>query len=468
MEKGIVMGSYAHCWLDKLLVGTSKNDIDSELISLFRPQDKIVKGSLKGDVPNHLKHYAEYLDEDAELNVVYYEAPVHIIKDRLDILGYNLQTVKEAFGLWIEEELNRTSEGVAKWKDIASSVEGEFNKKFPTVSNDIFEGCKSNYEILSKLTSEVWIECLQEINLLGLKTNYYGRYQGPHEKTTIGYMLSNDWYGYPGNDVFVPLRLAIEAFKDSKTLIYDLTDLVWSEYFNYSEDFVGYGLNVSAYEYNSKSKTIVLTEGKSDTKVLSEALEILYPHLKDYYSFLDFEGTDYGGGVGNLSNLVKAFSGSGIINNVIALFDNDTAAHSACKKLLKIGLPENISIVMLPTIDLLKSYPTLGPYGAQDVNVNGMAASIELYFGEDILKIDGENLTPIQWTGYDKSENQYQGEVLEKAKLQKRFNKKIAEAKKGKVFDWNELHLIFDLIFNAFSEKNRKIICNRPNEYYSR
>jgi len=451
------VGSYAQCWLDDLFVGSSKNDIDTEIISLFRPHDKIVSGSLAGNLPSHLKHYREALDEDSELKVIYYEAPIDVVRDRLDILGYDLATAKEAFRTWITEEHNRAVEMAEEWKDKDSE------------SKDLMEGhYKKECEILSELSSEDWIENLKVIQASGLETNYYGRYEGPHEDTAIGYMLSNDWYGYLGYDQFVPLRLAIEAFENSRKLIYDLTDLVWSEYFNYDEDFIEYGLDISASEYSSKSKAIVLTEGKTDAWILSETFSLLYPHLKDYFSFLDFESTGYGGGVGNLANVVKAFAGAGIVNNVIALFDNDTAAVSACKSLKKLDMPSNIAIRHLPELELLKNYPTLGPSGSVDLDVNGMAASIELYFGEDVLRMDGSNLVPIQWTGYDKSAKQYQGEVLEKALLQTRFKDKLDRAHNGEELDWKNLDAVFQLLFSSFVEKNRKTICKRATEYYAR
>jgi len=253
-----------------------------------------------------------------------------------------------------------------------------------------------------------------------------------------------------------------------RKFIYDITDLIRSEYFESSEDIVQYGLDISASEYGSKSKTIVLTEGKTDAWVLKETLDLLYPHLKNYYTFLDFDSTSYGGGVGNLTNIVKAFSGAGIVNNVIALFDNDTAGLSACKLLDQIKIPNNIAILRLPSMEFLKNYPTLGPSGSVNLDINGMAASIELYFGEDVLKTDGENLVPVQWTGYIKPERQYQGEVAEKALLHNRFKDKINRARQGEKFEWHEFHAIFDQIFNAFSDKNKKSICDRISEYYTR
>lgn len=451
------MGSYAQCWLDDLFVGSSKDDIDTDLISLFRPQDKIVLSAPIGNLPSHLAHYRESIDEDPELKIVYYETPVNVVRDRLNLLGYDLATTKEAFGVWITEERNRALDMAEKYK--------EKDTTSPVAMEDHY---RKEYEILSSLSPELWIENLKEIHAAGLKTNYYGRYEGPHEDTAIGYMLSNDWYGYPGYDMFVPLRLSIEAFDSGRKLVYDLTDLVWSGYFDYEEDFVEYGLGISTSEYSSKAKTIVLTEGKTDAWILSESLSLLYPHLKDYFSFLDFESTGYGGGVGNLSNVVKAFAGAGIVNNVIALFDNDTAAASACKSLEKLSMPANIAVLHLPALELLKHYPTIGPSGSVFLDVNGVAASIELYLGEDVLRIDGKDLVPIQWTGYMKEAGRYQGEVLEKALLQNRFKDKLARARNGEAFDWQGLQTVFQLLFTAFLERNRRMICKMASEYYVR
>jgi hypothetical protein len=79
--------------------------------------------------------------------------------------------------------------------------------------------------------------------------------------------------------------------------------------------------SVFAEEYQSSAKIILLTEGKSDTAILSAALDLLYPHLAGYYSFMEFDALRVGGGAGNLANLVKAFAGAGIANRTIALFD---------------------------------------------------------------------------------------------------------------------------------------------------
>ena len=75
---------------------------------------------------------------------------------------------------------------------------------------------------------------------------------------------------------------------------------------------------------------------------------LLYPHLDDYFGFMDFEGVRIGGGAGSLVNIVKAFAGAGIVNRTVALFDNDTAARAVLAGLRSIRLPSNIVVKHLP------------------------------------------------------------------------------------------------------------------------
>lgn len=451
------MGAYASCRLGNFLVGLTKNDVDSDLISLFRASDKVILSEFTPDVlylhPNFY-NYHESLEENSDLRIIYYEAPLDVVRDRLAVMGYSLRTSKEAFQEWIYGELSNI-----EWMKNRVPENGKFKDLLrKSYENDI--------AILSTLTPELWIESLKVIKAANLKPTSSFQHEGPYENTLIGYMLSHEWYGFPGYDSLVALRLAIEACESETKLIYDLTDLVWSGYFDYDDDFIEYDLVPFAMEYSSKAKTIVLTEGKTDAWILEQSLKALYPHLKDYFSFLDFEGNSIGGGVGNLANMVKVFAGSGIINNVIALFDNDTAALAACKTFERLTLPPNIVIRRLPVLDFLSNYPTIGPSGEVHLNVNGIAASIELYLGQDVLKIDGERLIPVQWTGYDRGLNQYQGEVLEKPELHKRFKRKLENGVGTLGTEWDELKAVFAVIFSAFDEKHRSIICQRSRDYY--
>lgn len=177
------------------------------------------------------------------------------------------------------------------------------------------------------------------------------------------------------------------------------------------------------------SRTVIVTEGRSDSWILREVMQLLFPHLANAFAFMDFDGFRVGGGAGVLANLVKAFAGAGIANKITAVFDNDTAAHAALASLSRIRLPVNIRLLCLPELDLLRSYPTLGPGGLTHLDVNGVAASIELYLGRDVLTDGTGSLRPVQWTGFEQSMARYQGEVVGKDELHQRFESKLAMAR---------------------------------------
>ncbi len=168
---------------------------------------------------------------------------------------------------------------------------------------------------------------------------------------------------------------------------------------------------------------------------------------------MDF-GLKPAGGVGPLVYDVKSFAGAGIENRIIALFDNDTAAFSAVDILKNINIPNNIIIRHYPDIELAKNYPTLGPNGMVDQNINGLACSIELYFGKDILEVDG-TLTPVQWKGYDERIKRYQGEVMKKPELKNRILEKIKKAQANLSAipsqDWSGIDSILLHIFKTFN-----------------
>ncbi len=70
---------------------------------------------------------------------------------------------------------------------------------------------------------------------------------------------------------------------------------------------------------------------------------------------MDYDATKVQGSSGHLFNMVKSFAGSGIVNNIIAIFDNDTAGEVAFKNLQNLKLPSNIQVVKLPNISLLRN-----------------------------------------------------------------------------------------------------------------
>lgn len=440
------MGSYAEFWLSKVYVesteskfyvgSTEKDYIDPDLMQLFRSSDKKIITSNKSNPPNKLSRWVEYIQEEEDVenvNVVFYSASAKIIKDRLEIIGYSLDNAKKAYSCYLKNEIESYEESVA----------GN--------NGDVFKPL----DILRSMNVEVWLSTLIEIRDKGLSHKQYSRKND--DGSLIAYMLTNDWYGFPGVDLNAALRLVLEIFPEDDECVYDVTDLIlYEEYFKLDEDLVEYAVNISSQDYCNNGKTIILTEGKYDSLVLSESLNLLYPHLADYFTFMDFDSAKVGGGAGNLVNIIKSFSGAGIINKVVAVFDNDTAAHAALRGLQKAEISKNIKIFTLPDIQVLDNYPTIGPSGMVSMNVNGLAGSIEPYLGKNVLRDDDGNYYPIQWKGYDSTLKKYQGEIIEKGLVQKKFEEQLKCCKNDNIligdFDWSGVRAILEEIFNLFHE----------------
>lgn len=435
------MGSDAECWLSSLYLGSTEEQIDPSIIQLFRSSDKKVVVGIKKDIPFQLHHWVEFVEEDEKVEVVYYSTPLRIVRDRLNLDGYTLETSKIAFEKWIEKE-------IVKYENWSQNKHGE-----------IF---LEPLNFLRTMNTDIWMSTLKQISEKGLVQGRHNRQKTEYQGTLIGYMLDNPngWYGYPGWDLNVAIRLALEILPDNDELVYDLTDLISSGSYSRDEDFVG--------KWTDSRKTIVLTEGSIDAWVISESLQLLYPHLSDYFTFMDFEGARVGGGAGSLANIVKAFSGTGIVNKVAAFFDNDTAAATALRGLKLVQIPSNIKIIQLPEMDFLKNYPTLGPSGLVSMDVNGLAASIELYLGKDVLLDSQNNLIPIQWAGYILELSRYQGEIMLKEEIQKRFKLKVADCKTNKelltLTDWDGMRAILQSLFTVFHDLDQEGILSLVDE----
>jgi hypothetical protein len=206
------------------------------------------------------------------------------------------------------------------------------------------------------------------------------------------------------------------------------------------------------------SPLIVLTEGSTDSRLLSDGMEITHPHLSGFINFIDFDSFKAEGGVAMLPKIVYAFVASGVANRIAAIGDNDTEAHDALEKIKKDpNLPGNVRILHYPDLPMLKGYPTLGPYSADPVltDVNGSAGALEMYLGRDVLTIDGQ-LVPVQWRNYNPKLGRYQGTLLDKDKktIQKAFAEKVkqAHARGGTTEeeDWSGIEAIIERLLTAF------------------
>jgi hypothetical protein len=251
------------------------------------------------------------------------------------------------------------------------------------------------------------------------------------------------------------LRRMLDVAPGSADVALELSEVVGRGYVKLKPTLCADAFAELHVDSAASGPVVVLTEGKTDAEFLSSALRILHPHLVGYVTFLDYYAQKPEGGVGALVRAVKAFAAAGIANRIVAVFDNDTAAADALDSLDTATLPRNVRVLRLPDLDIATSYPTLGPTGESPANVNGLAGSLELYLGRDVLSVPGGGLMPVQWSGFNSRLRRYQGELLDKAAVQQAYRHKSARALAAGPTpgeDWEGLQLVLRTILQRLSE----------------
>jgi len=424
------MGSYCALTLSGYEIDQSKSYINIFWSCFFNEDDKRSR-SVRYDF-----YYTEPITETDEVPTFEYAASVETMKLRLEIMGYTLDKVKAKYAEGIQNALKTKRHYNS---EIFDTVTDSDEKHLNTLMNGGFE---------------FWLKLIKYVFENNI-TNYSDNLE--REEDIYRFILDyNDidedlYLGYPNIGIGYFLRAALEAVAPCSELILDITSLVTSGYYEEDDNVCA---NTSQMHLDSTlpfQKIIILTEGSSDSKILSKALKLLYPKVESYFSFLDFDTYKAEGGSAMLEKTVKSFAAAGISNKIIALFDYDAAGVAATKRLKKRSFPSNFRVMTLPPIDLADSYPTVGTEGIINENVNGRACSIEMYLGIDILTDASNLLVPVKWKNIEPQINICQGEISSKAELQKKYLKKISFTnEKGYLqpeHDWTGLIAVFESIF---------------------
>ena len=434
------MSYHAYLYIDGYEVSWCPSTPDPFLLSLFTESD-----GLDYEMPDDYKmpwggrSVEECRAEVARLRLIDPQwediSEVHAlvstvsrVRDRLDVLGFDMASARATFAAGIDIR----QEEIKNWKSLEDSEGLEFD-------DYSFDEWQAELRILKNLKatsrySANFKECSGLARFI-LDAN--------------GDLRELDW-GFPLADPRYRLRAFLDLCEDDSPVIYDLTQLCDGPIADEHDLF--------DHSCIDDERILVLTEGKTDQRFLAATLEILYPHLADCFSFFDLAEVNLQGGAAALVAMLKAFIGAKIANRIVAIFDNDTAARSARRGLERTTLPENVRVLHYPWLPLAENYPTIGPSGLSLLNINGLAGSLEVYFGIDVLQgVDG--LMPVQWKGYEQAMGQYQGEVLNKAHLQERYERKLQESRatgaKNTAHDWDGMERIFTTLRSAFNDQPR-------------
>ncbi len=232
-----------------------------------------------------------------------------------------------------------------------------------------------------------------------------------------------------GVDSRILISIALNITKEQSMLILDLTDIMGEDYTD-DLDWAESARENIRVRAARDSKTIILTEGKFDSRVLRKTLELLRPHVASYFSFLEFEANNIRipGGSDRVGDAVRRFTSAGIGNRIIAIFDNDGAGRAEWERLSSLALPNTVRILTIPVIEYAGSYPSIDQAGnVTETDVNGTACSIEFCFGEQLLLDGNGRPIPIYFGGNVASFKQGAFSRAHKGLIQKRIESFLDE-----------------------------------------
>jgi len=380
------MGTYAGLSLGRLEVACSKNENLLSFSDLYQEHD------LKSKPIN---------DSDDERPEEWYEQSLVLVKDRLELLGYTLEYAKQEFEnpspFTDDEPLQVSFEetmGILEKADV-NRVDNEF-------SENPIPGIFSPDHIQKEIRSTRDLRfSFNHWDLDALLENF-----SPYSQLRV---------------------LAESPCNSDLPVIWDFDGVVrngWVE-----RDRVTHGTN---------RKFLIVTEGSSDSKILRKAFDLLKPHIKDYFYFVDMhEGYPFTG-TGNLFNFVKGLRSINIKNDVVVVFDNDAEGVLALNRCKKLELPMNLKAVKLPDLEEFKNFPTIGPCSQELSDINGKAASIECY-------LDLEESAMVRWTNYRENIDCYHGSLIAKDNYKKIF---LNQESKDHEYDYSKLERTLDTIIS--------------------
>lgn len=381
------MGSYCALKFDEIEVFDVKSVVPDNFIALFQETDRVVRKA------------PETAEQD-DMTDIFYQASRDTILTRLTLLGCTEDVVKEKFEEWKRNQKKSLDEYIAYSGD-------EADETFKAINEFDFDVWR---ERGSALLAKGWDKLPEPVDEIDrrLRDNYDG------------------WLYFAGYGSLVTVRALLDAFPNVKHVTLDISDLVGGGYIGDQELICGDRRKTNHGEIRNLAPTVILAEGGNDIQILEKSLAALYPEVRDYFSFFDHRELSVDGGTSYLVKFLKAFAAARAPLHIVAVFDNDAAGIHAYTQTNALTLPSNIKALCLPDIKLAEKYPTVGPQGDGVANVNGRAASIELYLGRHSLNDERGNLRPVRWTGYVPPIKTYQGEVECKPEIQARFFKKIA------------------------------------------
>lgn len=388
------MGSFISLGLGKLELDLGKNYGFRNYSALFQHSDK-------KDIPYY------YADDTIEFKPGYSRV-LSSVKRRLELIGYSMDNLSEMHV--------REIELVPDYYDPVTIDFATMLKLFSNINIRDYEIKLEQGDFgLGEYAAEV---ILNNPSFSDLKIHFANM-----SDTDAGTFFEN-------LDPHYVLRLLMENPANlSMNLEWRTQDIIEGGYYNEEDVFTG---------LSDSDKFLIVTEGTSDLFVIKKTLELMFPDIMDFFSFVDMEDNYPFTGTGNLFKFCQGLTSIRIQNKILVVFDNDVEGNLNYQKTIKLKLPVNMKIMKLPYLEEFSNFKTIGPSGEAFGDINGTAVAIECF-------LDFKGLKPrVRWTDYRKDSDVYQGSLENKDAYIRNF--KTARAGGGSDYDFSKLKILIEEI----------------------
>ena len=401
----------------------SKNHLGIDHGSLFQKSDR---KPIRSDQIDYA--YFETEGEDPAAMEMAFIRPLKDVIPRLELLGTNLDRVRREYESvtesWREQLRSSSDEDTEQVVDLMSFTEfRDLVAAYPLESLDSTYLDGSDEESVRKIHGRF---SMVEVDRI---PNYL-----PHAAPT--YSERSFFAGLI--DILHPysvIRLLAEAkTNENAPVIWQYGPLVEAGWAT-GQEFVPGARRTETF--------LIVTEGSSDVHILKHALALLRPGIADFFRFIDVSESHPFSGTGNLAKFAEGLAKIDVQNQVLFLFDNDAEGLDAYQRLSKLTLPINMRGTILPELEVFRAFPSQGPEGLRQADINRRAAAIECYLD---LRIGDYAPPKVLWTNFKKSLGIYQGALEYKESYVKEFLRQTPETIRAGSYDVSKIEPVLDLL----------------------
>jgi hypothetical protein len=358
-----------------ITLGVGRLEVDWGKNNFFKNHSRLF---LKGDIKPEPYYYADNYEETKPA----YSRPLRQVLPRLELLGYTLSACRRMYDETVETLLDYYPDPEIRFDLLARALASVDVQRIALSQDELEDYDLGEYAAKAILCDPEFTKTAADLASL---TRHDGTF-------------------FENLDPYIILRLLCENPRNlEQNVIWRFQDVLESGWVSDCDDL-----------YTGPSDTdkyLVVTEGSSDTSILSKSLNLVHPGVIDFFNFIDMSDNYPFTGTGNLFRFCQGLASIRIQNKILVVLDSDTAGVETFRRVRKLPLPQNMRVACLPPLDQFRAFKTLGPSGESIEDVNGKAVSIECFLD---LKHGGGNPPAVRWTSFNRDLGVYQGELVGK------------------------------------------------------